>query len=339
MSPSLAGPRDRARAEALRRKIVYHERKYYVDNDPQISDAEFDRLVGELREPRGPLPRSRDARVADPAGRRKAARGLPLRRPPDADAQHRQRLRRGRDPRVRGARPQAPARTGRSPTRPSSRSTASASPSSTGTASSPGRVTRGDGVRGDDVSGNVKTIRALPLVIEAAGRGRGPRRGLPALRLLPQDQRGARGSGRSRSSPTPATRRPAPIRLLDPRIVAVPQPQRLPLLPRHRREGGGEPVGRPAEAPGARLPDQPPLALLPDARRRPGLLPGMEREAGQPRLRRRRHRRQGRRERTSGGSSGRRPSRRAGPSPTSSRPGRRRPASTTSSSRSAAPAP
>ena len=44
MSSSPAGPRERARAEALRRQIVYHERKYYVDNDPQISDEEFELL-------------------------------------------------------------------------------------------------------------------------------------------------------------------------------------------------------------------------------------------------------------------------------------------------------
>ena len=50
MSSSTAGPKDRARVEALRKKILYHERKYYVDNDPQISDAEFDRLLGELKD-------------------------------------------------------------------------------------------------------------------------------------------------------------------------------------------------------------------------------------------------------------------------------------------------
>jgi len=50
VSSSTAGPKDRARVEALRKKILYHERKYYVDNDPQISDAEFDRLLGELKD-------------------------------------------------------------------------------------------------------------------------------------------------------------------------------------------------------------------------------------------------------------------------------------------------
>jgi len=34
--------------KALREEIAYHEKKYYVDNNPQISDFEFDRLVKEL---------------------------------------------------------------------------------------------------------------------------------------------------------------------------------------------------------------------------------------------------------------------------------------------------
>ncbi len=33
----------------LRRDITYHEKKYYVDNDPQISDYEFDQLIRELQ--------------------------------------------------------------------------------------------------------------------------------------------------------------------------------------------------------------------------------------------------------------------------------------------------
>ena len=35
--------------EALRDKIRYHEHRYYVLDDPEISDAEFDRLVNELK--------------------------------------------------------------------------------------------------------------------------------------------------------------------------------------------------------------------------------------------------------------------------------------------------
>jgi len=37
------------RIDALRDKIRYHEHRYYVIDDPEISDAEFDRLVNELK--------------------------------------------------------------------------------------------------------------------------------------------------------------------------------------------------------------------------------------------------------------------------------------------------
>lgn len=37
------------RIKKLREEIKYHEKKYYVDNDPQISDYEFDLLVKELQ--------------------------------------------------------------------------------------------------------------------------------------------------------------------------------------------------------------------------------------------------------------------------------------------------
>lgn len=37
------------RIEELRSQIIYHEKKYYVDNEPQISDYEFDQLMAELK--------------------------------------------------------------------------------------------------------------------------------------------------------------------------------------------------------------------------------------------------------------------------------------------------
>src|SRR5713226_4721710 len=37
------------RMEALREKIRHHEHRYYVLDDPEISDAEFDRLMRELK--------------------------------------------------------------------------------------------------------------------------------------------------------------------------------------------------------------------------------------------------------------------------------------------------
>ena len=38
------------RAEALRREIEHHEHRYYVLDDPEISDAAFDALVRELQQ-------------------------------------------------------------------------------------------------------------------------------------------------------------------------------------------------------------------------------------------------------------------------------------------------
>jgi DNA ligase (NAD+) len=168
VSSSPAGPKDRARAEALRRKILFHERKYYVDNDPQISDPEFDRLVRELRdlEARFPglvTPESPTQRVGE-----KPAEGFPsvAHRTPMMsidngfdDAEIRE-----FDDRVRKLLPgQAVAYTAE----------LKIDGLSISIIYRDGKffraVTRGDGVRGDDVSGNVKTIRSLPLIIEARG--------------------------------------------------------------------------------------------------------------------------------------------------------------------------
>jgi DNA ligase (NAD+) len=166
--PSQAGLKDRARAEALRRKIVYHERKYYVDNDPQISDAEFDRLVAELRElearfPDLVTPESPTQRVGE-----KPAEGFPsvVHRTPmlSIDNGYAEEEIRAFEDRVRKLLPDR-----------AISYTAELKIDGLGISIlyRGGRfaraVTRGDGVRGDDVSGNVKTIRALPLAIEAGG--------------------------------------------------------------------------------------------------------------------------------------------------------------------------
>ncbi len=41
---------DRVRIEELRRQLEYHNRRYYVDNAPEIPDREFDELMHELQE-------------------------------------------------------------------------------------------------------------------------------------------------------------------------------------------------------------------------------------------------------------------------------------------------
>jgi DNA ligase (NAD+) len=46
----MAGKDTQKKIEALRAKIRHHEHLYYVLDDPQISDAEFDRLMNELKQ-------------------------------------------------------------------------------------------------------------------------------------------------------------------------------------------------------------------------------------------------------------------------------------------------
>lgn len=41
--------RDIARMRELEQSLDYHNRRYYIDNSPEISDIEFDRLLAELQ--------------------------------------------------------------------------------------------------------------------------------------------------------------------------------------------------------------------------------------------------------------------------------------------------
>lgn len=50
MKRSISKKKAEAQINKLREKIIYHERKYYVDNDPQISDYEFDLLIKQLQD-------------------------------------------------------------------------------------------------------------------------------------------------------------------------------------------------------------------------------------------------------------------------------------------------
>jgi DNA ligase (NAD+) len=164
--PSSALSREQAarRVIRLRREIEYHEKKYYVDNDPQISDAEFDRLMAELKnlESRYPdliTPESPTQRVGEKPveGFSTVSHGLPMlsmdncysveelqefearlhRLLPSADIRYVTELKiDGLGIALRyqeGKYVQA--------------------------------VTRGDSQRGDDVTANVKTIKSLPLTI------------------------------------------------------------------------------------------------------------------------------------------------------------------------------
>ena len=155
-------------------------------------------------------------------------------------------------------------------------------------------ATRGDGVRGDDVTPNVRTVRVLPLKIDPKVQApRGPRRDLHLQARLREAQRGARGSGTSRS----------PIR-------ATPPPARCGRRIRSSSRSGASARtsttcvavdGRQVESQWAAyelldrlgFPTNPQRALCAIARRRDRVHRGMARAPPRARLRDRRHRREG----------------------------------------------
>jgi len=168
VSSSAAGPKDRSRAEALRRQIVHHERKYYIDNDPQVSDEEFDRLLRELLDLEARFPE-----LATPESPTRRVGGQPVdgfptvvHRTPmmSIDNAYTEEEVREFDERVRKL------LDGRAPAYTAELKIDGLSMSILYRDGKFVRgVTRGDGVRGDDVSANVKTIRSLPLVIDCPG--------------------------------------------------------------------------------------------------------------------------------------------------------------------------
>lgn len=162
---SLSLDEAKKRIKKLRQEIQFHEKKYYVDNQPQISDYEFDLLVRELEklEERFPeliTPESPTQRVGE-----KPLQGF-------ASVEHRVPMLsmdncydvdelKEFEERIRKLLP-------------SQKIEYVAELKIDGLGISiiyrDGKyfqaVTRGDGLRGDDVTANVKTIKSLPLVID-----------------------------------------------------------------------------------------------------------------------------------------------------------------------------
>jgi DNA ligase (NAD+) len=58
MSSSDPDKKIEKKIEALREKIRHHEYRYYVLDDPEISDADFDKLMNELKRLEAEHPRS-----------------------------------------------------------------------------------------------------------------------------------------------------------------------------------------------------------------------------------------------------------------------------------------
>ena len=166
-SKPLTRKQSAARIKDLRDEIKYHEKKYYVDNEPQISDYEFDQLVKELgrlegRFPELVTPESPTRRVGEkpvegfPTVRHK----LPMLSMDNVYSvgeleEFEQRVRKllpGQqieyvaELKIDGLGISILYRGGKYVQ----------------------AVTRGDGVQGDDVTANVKTIKSLPLVIPDA---------------------------------------------------------------------------------------------------------------------------------------------------------------------------
>ena len=164
--------------ESLRERIRHHEHRYYVLDSPEISDAEYDRLLKalealEAKHPDLVTPESPTQRVggtpaagfttvehlAPMLSLENAYSGDELR---EFDARVRRALDRPED-----AAPLAYV------------AELKIDGLSLALTYEDGRlvrgVTRGDGVRGEDVTGNVRVIKAIPLVLAARAEGRGQR--------------------------------------------------------------------------------------------------------------------------------------------------------------------
>jgi DNA ligase (NAD+) len=169
------------RITELRMLLRHHEERYYVLDDPEISDAEFDALMAELRalEARHPERASPDSPTERVGGR--PAEGFetvehasPLL---SLDNVYSEEELRAFDERAR----RGLAALGEADDAPAYVAELKIDGLSIALTYEGGRlvrgVTRGDGTRGEDVTANVKTIRALPHVLTSGPDGRIEARG------------------------------------------------------------------------------------------------------------------------------------------------------------------
>ncbi|MEW8552805.1 MAG: NAD-dependent DNA ligase LigA [Candidatus Thiodiazotropha sp.] len=212
------------RIESLREEINYHNRQYYVFDEPKIADAAYDRLLRELKQleseyPQFITPDSPTQRVGDKPleGFEEVVHRLPMLSLDNAfdEAEMGEFERRIRDRlKLDGERPIRYL----------------AEPKLDGLAVSlryeQGKLvqgaTRGDGSRGEDVTSNVRTIKAIPLslqgddwpgILEVRGEVFMPHAGFEAL------NRRARETG-EKGFVNPRNAAAGSLRQLDPRLTA-----------------------------------------------------------------------------------------------------------------------
>ncbi len=310
------------RARDLSDEIRRHERLYYVENRPEITDAQFDALMHELVALEEKHPELGLARFSG-AARRRRARGI-LRggHARDADVVARERLLLGGGRGVaRAALPRARRngarrlRCGAQDRRPLDLAPIR------GRGSRPRRdARRRPSGRGRDRKRPHDPRDPAPGFRD--GRDRGARRGLLLQDRVPAPERRARG-GRRSALRQPAQRRrrhAAAARLAGDRPTPAPG---VAVRDRRGAEDARVPDGGARAAPGMGISGQLALAAVRILRGGPRLSRRVGREAPRARLRDRRRRHQGGRPAAPGGGSARRPSHRAGRSRTSIR--RKRP--------------
>jgi DNA ligase (NAD+) len=164
--------RDAERIEELRRRIRHHEERYYILNDPEISDTEFDELVKALQalereHPELVTPDSPTQRVAGRPvdGFATVAHAEPML---SLDNGYTEDELRAFDARVRKGLGSDAAVTYLAELKIDGLSIALTYEDGVLVRG----VTRGDGTRGEDVTSNVRTIRAVPLRLKDAPAGR-----------------------------------------------------------------------------------------------------------------------------------------------------------------------
>jgi DNA ligase (NAD+) len=210
----------RSRIEELRELIRYHDRRYYVESDPEISDREYDRLLAELTRleaghPDLVTPDSPTRRVAgEPTeGFLTVAHAAPML---SLDNTYSPDELRAFDERIRSRLP------GESVEYVVELKLDGVSVSLTYEDGILARgATRGDGLVGDDVTANLKTIRSIPLrlsggpaggAIEVRGEVYMPRNGFEAL------NRQRKGEG-AQPFANPRNAAAGSLKLLDPASV------------------------------------------------------------------------------------------------------------------------